>query len=101
MSKITQSARGEDCAVRIPGVCNFDSETTVYAHAPCVDKGMGIKTPDYMAWGAYACSKCHDLIDGRHQGWSEMSISYWFPAIYETQKKLRAKGLIRFGKGLL
>ena len=87
-TKITKSAKGEDCALRIPGVCNFNIETTVYCHAPCVDKGMGIKSPDW--WGAYGCYDCHRVIDS-HQAYS---LSYWMPAIYETQKKLRAKGLI-------
>jgi hypothetical protein len=88
MSKITLSARGEDCAVRIPGVCSFDPETTVYAHAPCVDSGVGFKGPD--GWGAYCCSKCHDLLDANRNRFQE----YWLPAIYETQKKLREKELI-------
>ena len=30
--KIRNSARGQDCALRIPGVCNFNPETTVLAH---------------------------------------------------------------------
>ena len=96
MSKITKSARGEDCAVRIPGICNFDPETTVYAHAPCVDSGTGFKSPDW--WGAYACNQCHDYLDGGyvrfHWKASDMFIK-WLPAIYETQKKLREKGLIQ------
>ena len=29
MSKITQSARGERCQIRFPGICNHDPETTV------------------------------------------------------------------------
>lgn len=65
MSKITASAKGEECQVRIPGVCNFDPETTVWAHANglAAGKGGGLKSPD--ALGTYACSACHDLIDGR------------------------------------
>jgi len=65
MSKITQSAKGEDCQVRLHGVCNFNSETVVWAHANglAAGKGMGMKSPD--ALGSYACSACHDVIDGR------------------------------------
>jgi hypothetical protein len=93
--KITQSARGEACALRVPGCCNFNHETTVFAHAPCVDSGMGIKSPDW--WGAYACSSCHDFMDGR--AFSKFVDStnkdrYWLAGIYETQKKLREKGLL-------
>jgi putative bacteriophage protein len=64
MSKIRQSARGEQCTVRIAGYCNRNHETTVLAHYRLADYcGMGIKPPDFM--GAYACSSCHDAVDGR------------------------------------
>jgi hypothetical protein len=63
MSKIKQSARGEPCLVRIPGVCisGGDNETTVLAHLN--GGGMGKKHPDCEA--AYCCSACHDVIDYR------------------------------------
>lgn len=61
MSKITKSARGEDCQVRIPGACNRNPETTVFAHIN--GGGMGMKQPDTE--GSYCCSGCHDVIDGR------------------------------------
>ena len=64
MSKITQSARGEPCQIRLAGYCNHNSETTVLAHYRLAGYcGMGIKPPDLM--GAYACSGCHDAVDGR------------------------------------
>ena len=60
MSKITQSARGERCQIRFPGICNHDPETTVFAHYRLAGYcGTGIKPPDFM--GAYACSRCHDF----------------------------------------
>ena len=72
MSKITDSARGEQCQVRIPGVCNRDPATVVFAHLN--GGGMGMKHPDYE--GAYCCSACHDVVDGRvpyitHEIWPE------------------------------
>lgn len=64
MSKITQSAHGEPCQIRLAGYCNHNPETTVLAHYRLADYcGMGIKPPDYL--GAFACSSCHDAIDGR------------------------------------
>lgn len=65
MSKITQSARGQACQVRLIGVCNGNRETVVLAHYRRLAgvAGMGIKPPDFL--GAYACSACHDVIDGR------------------------------------
>jgi hypothetical protein len=62
MSKITESAQGEQCLVRIPGVCNRDDRTTVACHEPC-GSGLSIKWPDTEI--AYGCSACHDEIDNR------------------------------------
>ena len=60
-SKIRQSAKGEDCQVRIYGACNGNPETTVFAHLG--GGGMGMKSNDIH--GAYCCSGCLDVVDGR------------------------------------
>ncbi len=43
MTDFKKEARGRDCQIRIPGVCNFNPETTVLTHyrmsGTC---GMGI-----------------------------------------------------------
>ena len=63
MSKLRKSAQGQQCTLRLNG-CNYNPETVVLAHIRmnrfC---GFGIKPPDYM--GVFACSNCHDIIDGR------------------------------------
>ena len=57
-------ANGKPCMVRLPGVCNFNSDTTVLAHIRRGGvAGMGKKPPDLC--GLWACSDCHDVIDGR------------------------------------
>ncbi len=64
MSKLRESAQGQDCHVRIPWICNGNPETTVLAH---IRRGgvAGIgKKPPYVC-GVFACSDCHDVIDGR------------------------------------
>jgi hypothetical protein len=92
MSKISESARGEMCLVRIPGVCNHNPETVVLAHANGF--GMGMKAPDSES--AYCCSDCHDVIDGRvHTGWDENDLDLMF---FEGQRRTR---LILIKKGLL
>ena len=61
---LRKAAKDRGCTVRIPGVCNFNSATTVLAHIRLTGvSGMGIKSPDLL--GAWACSACHDEIDGR------------------------------------
>ena len=61
MSKLRKSAKGRNCEVRIPGVCNFNPETVVLAHLG--GAGMGLKRNEVH--GAFCCSSCHDEIDGR------------------------------------
>ena len=63
MIKLRKSAKGQDCTLNIVGVCNHNPETTVLAHLPSEYKGMGNKSPDFC--GAFCCSSCHDVIDGR------------------------------------
>ena len=60
--RLRVEAKGEDCMIRLPGTCNFDPETTVLAHIRR-GAGMGRKPTDLC--GVYACSACHDVIDGR------------------------------------
>ena len=64
MTKLRKEAKGRGCMVRIPAVCNHNSETTVLAHYRLAGvSGIGMKSPDVL--GAWACSACHDAIDRR------------------------------------
>ena len=94
-NKFTKSARGEDCTLRLYPFCNSNPETTVLAHINCDDKGMGFKSPDW--WSCYACSDCHDVIDGRRpMGVHEIVIDRCvMDAIYRTHKRMIEKGLIK------
>jgi hypothetical protein len=50
--------------MRLPGVCNYNAETTVLAHLRRAGSaGMGQKPADVCA--VLACSSCHDALDGR------------------------------------
>lgn len=59
--RYTRSARGQHCTVRLPGVCDDNTETTVLAHLN--GGGMGMKKSSIH--GAYSCAKCHDALDRR------------------------------------
>ena len=54
--------------VRLPDICNHNSETVVLAHYRMAGlSGVGMKPDD--ALGAWSCSSCHDAIDRRsHMG---------------------------------
>ena len=89
--KIRNSARGEDCTLRLDGCCN-NTETVVLCHAPGTGmKGIGMKAPDIFA--VYGCHHGHDIIDGRKKGeWDYRDI---VRALAETQMKLIDKGLLK------
>ncbi|HHU2080749.1 TPA: DUF1364 domain-containing protein [Escherichia coli] len=50
MADLRKAARGRECQVRIPGVCNGNPETSVLAHIRLAGLcGTGIKPPDLIA----------------------------------------------------
>lgn len=65
MSKIRQSANGQECQVRISGVCTGDPATVIWSHARWGSAGRGkaIKALDLA--GAYACTSCDAAYDGQ------------------------------------
>ena len=65
--KILDAARGEECTMRIPDVCNHDPKTTVAAHSGWRIHGAGIGQKADDIFVAFMCSACHDVYDGRDQ----------------------------------
>ncbi|WJV61024.1 DUF1364 domain-containing protein [Pectobacteriaceae bacterium C52] len=92
MTNFKKEACGRDCQIRIPGVCNFNSETTVLAHYRFAGTcGTGIKPDDIQ--GAWACSACHDEIDRRtHHINTETARLYHAEGVMRTQYILRKEG---------
>lgn len=90
--KIRNSARGEDCSLRL-GICSHP-ETVVLAHIGR-RRGMGIKCSDHFA--VYACSACHDIIDGRVNNPGLDLEKEKLRALEETQEKLIEKELLSCG----
>lgn len=66
MSDLTRLAKGMPCFIRVPGVCNFNPETTVWCHIRMLGiSGMGLKAPDIL--GTFGCSDCHAVCDGQRK----------------------------------
>ena len=59
--KIRDSARGEECTLNIPGVCNYDTETTVLCHFSCQIGGSNRLNGELSS--GFGCSDCHRQID--------------------------------------
>lgn len=98
MMPIRKAARGQDCTLRIPGVCNWNPETTVLCHSPFLEsgRGMGLKAPDEEA--CFGCSACHDVLDRRVPGPSWLTPfkleGAFIRAKNLTHEILKKKGLI-------
>jgi hypothetical protein len=96
VSKITDSARGRNCEIRVPGICCGDPEKTVPCHVRLIGiSGAGLKAPDIFI--AYGCTPCHDYVDSRTQGvdtYSERR-AMLLEGMVRTQAILLSKGLIR------
>lgn len=97
MSKITASAKDEDCTVRIIGICTHDPATTIWSHSRhgAAGKGKGIKALDIA--GAYACTACdaaYDQMQGvKHMTRAEVDLD-WFMGHMRSLVRLNEKGLI-------
>ena len=93
-NKIKKSARGEECQVRLPSICNFNPETTIPAHVGS-NGGMGSKVSDIHI--AYCCSSCHDEIDGKTlimKNREQVELYSWH-GVQRTQEILLSKYLIK------
>jgi hypothetical protein len=96
MSKITSSANGEDCQVRLTGVCTYDSAKTIWSHARwgAAGRGKAIKANDLA--GAYCCTACDAAYDGQLKTTltrAEIDAD-WCMGHFRSLVKLAEKGLI-------
>jgi hypothetical protein len=93
-TKLTKAARGRECQIRIPGVCNGNPETTVLAHYRMAGTcGMGMKPNDLQ--GAWACSACHDYVDSRRNAADRAEArQYHAEGVMRTQAILISEGIV-------
>ncbi len=87
-SKIRQSAKGEECSLRVSENCTDEHGSVVACHLNSNYRGVGYKSPDLFI--VYGCFFCHQMLDK-----SEVSAEDQLRAMQETQMKLLDKGLIK------
>ena len=95
MTNLRKEAQGRECQVRLPGICNGNSETVVLAHYRMAGLcGVGMKPNDLF--GAWACSACHDEIDRRTRRTdaSEAHMAH-LEGVIRTQAALIAEGKLK------
>jgi len=71
--KILAAARDEPCLVNLPG-CTGGGSDTVAAHSTAIDDGKGGAQKADDIFVAFACQHCHDILDGRKDGISLLSV---------------------------
>ncbi|MGY6088709.1 phage protein [Avibacterium paragallinarum] len=90
---LRKEAKGRECQVRLPGICNFNPETVVLAHYRMAGiNGVGQKPDDIF--GAWACSSCHDAADFRVKtsySRDELRLAL-AEGVFRTQTILRMEG---------
>ena len=99
-TKLTKAARGRECQVRIPGVCNGNPETTVLTHYRLAGTcGVGKKPHDLQ--GAWCCDvsdsayeRENDILEKALEKRRAMQEKY-----YEDVDKLQLNGTAGFLSG--
>lgn len=89
---IRKASAGQDCTLRIPGVCRHDPAYTVGAHLRIFNLAGISQKPDDL-FIVDACDRCHDALDrrtGRHNVTPEDILM----AFIFTLRRRRAAGLI-------
>jgi hypothetical protein len=89
---LRKEARNRECQIRGPS-CNGDPATTVLAHTN--GAGWGLKANNLA--GAWSCSSCHDMVDGRDNSVvSVMTRKLWhLEGVMRTQQILLDEGKIK------
>lgn len=91
MTNLRDAARGRDCQIRLPGVCNFNPATTVLAHYRLAGiSGMSMKSPDLL--GAWACSACHAHVDTHKD---DATARAFLEGVLRTQARLIKEGMVK------
>lgn len=95
---IRDSAKGEACTVRLPGVCMGDPAATIWSHArwPAAGKGAATKALDLA--GAFACTACDAAYDGNRKppaGMTRDDVDLaWCMGHFRSLVRLAQKGLL-------
>lgn len=94
-SNLRKLARGQDCLIRVPGICTFTPETVVLCHYRLMGvSGAGLKSPDLL--GAYGCAACHAVVDGQQKSaWSREDLLLMLAeGVFRTLLVLLDRGIL-------
>jgi hypothetical protein len=93
--KLLDAARGQECSIRLPNICNNNPETVVAAHSNQLrhGKGGGLKAHDcFVAWACYAC---HAELDQGNRFRYDEKIEYWQRGFEETLLQMFLQNIVK------
>ncbi|MDE1179480.1 nuclease domain-containing protein [Paraburkholderia sp.] len=96
--KIRESARDEECLVRLPGACLHRPDATIWSHyrGSAGGKAGALKADDLC--GAFACTACDAVYDGQRPPPEGMTYSdvvvAWHEGHIRSIVRLHEKGVI-------
>lgn len=93
--KLLDHARGQQCMIELPYICNHNAETVVAAHSNLTEHGhgMGIKSHDIFI--AFCCSECHREIDQGNTLTRDEKRFYWTRGHVKTLLSMFEQGILR------
>jgi hypothetical protein len=91
VSSLRKLARGRNCEIRLPTICNGNNETVVGCHFRLLGlSGLGIKPEDlFMAFG---CSACHQYVDTHKDAETQLAFAH---GVFRSQAALLKMGKIK------
>ena len=92
--KLRDSAMGQECTMRIPGICNGDPSTTVWAHSNMGIHGKGKSVKASDVFGCFACEACHRWLDSGSTGRAE-KVTAFYDAMSRSWQILIDMGIIK------
>lgn len=94
LTPLQRAAEGQDCKLRITGVCSHDPAKVVLCHVRMAGFcGTGMKSNDVHAYDG--CFDCHNVQEHKSK-WDEHGLTYEhvLRAVMKTQLDRISKGLI-------
>ena len=93
--KLLAAARGQDCTLRIPHVCNGNPDTVVAAHSNQLRHGKGGSLKAHDCFVAWACYSCHAEIDQGNKLRYEDKCEIWQRGNEETLLQMFLQGIVK------
>lgn len=97
---LRDSARGEECLVRIPGACLYHGDYSILSHFPGAAGGKGKSLKSLDICGAICCTACDEIVDRQrkppHGMTYEDCMICWFHGHLRTLVWWKERDLINY-----